>query len=130
MNYYVTDTHALYWYFINSPQLGARANAAFNEADAGQALIYVPAIVVAELYYLNKKHGFPLAMQATITQLRQSAQFELLPFEAVDVLEFDAHAAVPEMHDRVIAGVASRFGVPCLTCDSQIVASQLVNVVW
>lgn len=130
MNYYVADTHALYWYLINSPQLGSRASAAFNEADNGQALIYVPAIVVAELYYLNKKHGFPLAMAAIITQLRQSPQFELLPFEAADVLEFDTLAAVPEMHDRIIAGVARRFGVPCLTCDSQIIKSQLVQIVW
>lgn len=130
MNYYVADTHALYWYFINSPQLSKRASAVFDEADNGQALIYIPAIAVAELYYLNKKYGFPLAIPAIIAHLRQSAQFELLPFEAVDVLEFDAHAAVPEMHDRIITGVAARLNVPCLTCDGQIVKSQLVNVVW
>ncbi len=130
MNYYVADTHALYWYFTNSPQLGARASAAFNEADNRQALIYVPAIAVAELYYLNKKYGFPLAIPAIIAQLQQGAQFELLPFEAREVLEFDTNAAVPEMHDRMIVGVAARLSVPCLTRDSQIVNSGLVKVVW
>jgi predicted nucleic acid-binding protein len=60
MNFYVSDTHALFWYLINSPLLGANARLAFDEADAGQALIYIPAIVIAELYYLNEKKGRPL----------------------------------------------------------------------
>ena len=53
MNHYAADTHALFWYLINSPQLGAQASAAFDEADNDQAIIYLPAIVAAELYYLN-----------------------------------------------------------------------------
>jgi PIN domain nuclease of toxin-antitoxin system len=47
MNLYVADTHALFWYLTNSPSLGANASLAFDEADADQALIYIPAIVVA-----------------------------------------------------------------------------------
>ncbi|MGI8884189.1 MAG: hypothetical protein ACR2IA_08090 [Pyrinomonadaceae bacterium] len=37
---------------------------------------------------------------------------------------------VPEMHDRIIVGVARRLSVPCLTCDTKIIASNLVKVVW
>lgn len=55
MNEYVTDTHALYWYLLNLPLLGKRASAAFDEADNGNALIYIPAIVFAEMFYLNVK---------------------------------------------------------------------------
>ncbi|HMV48472.1 MAG TPA: hypothetical protein PLD20_23815 [Blastocatellia bacterium] len=130
MNHYVTDPHALYWYFINSPQLGARASAAFDEADQGRAIIYIPAIVIAELYYLNKKYGFRLDLSPVITELRQRTQFELLPFFAEDVLDFDANAAVPEMHDRMIVGDALRHNAPCLTRDGQIVKSGLVPIVW
>ncbi len=50
MNDYVADTHALYWYLTNSPLLGANASQAFNETDNGNALIYIPVIVLAELY--------------------------------------------------------------------------------
>ena len=42
MNFYLSDTHALFWYLINSPSLGVNARLAFDEADAGQALIYLP----------------------------------------------------------------------------------------
>lgn len=130
MNRYVTDTHALYWYLINSPRLSAKANAVFDEADNGQALLYVPAIVIAELFYLNQKLGQPLDFAATFLQLQQSPQLVLLPFEPADVLDFDAHAAVPEMHDCIIVGAALRLGVPCLTHDGQIVKSGLATVVW
>lgn len=130
MSDYVADTHALYWYLTASPKLGAKARQVFGEADQGRALIFLPAIVLAELFYLNKKHGEPLDFAASFLRLQQNPQFVLLPFEPTDVLDFAAHAAVPEMHDRLVVGAALRLGVPCLTHDSQIVHSHLVSVVW
>ena len=60
MNFYLADTHAVYWYLINSPLLGANASQVFDEADNGNAVIYIPVIVLAELYYLNQKQGQPI----------------------------------------------------------------------
>jgi hypothetical protein len=60
MNHYVVDTHALFWYLIASPKLGWGAKSAFDEGVRGEALIYVPAIVLAELFFLNEKVGRPL----------------------------------------------------------------------
>lgn len=75
MNRYVADTHALFWYLINSPELGSKARLAFDEADDGQAFIYVPAIVIAELFYLNEKKGKPLDFAAKYAALVKSKQF-------------------------------------------------------
>lgn len=130
MNGYVADTHALFWYLINSPQLGASASKAFDEADTGAALIYVPAIVLAELYYVNEKRGRPLDFAAEYARLSSSGQFVLLSFTPDDVLEFDAAQSVPEMHDRMIVVSARRLGVPCLTRDSEIAASGVVATIW
>lgn len=130
MKLYVADTHALFWYLTASARLSAKAKAAFDEGAQGQALIYVPAIVLAELYYLNQKLNAPLDIPAALVQLRQSAQFVLVPFMPEDVLEFAADAAVPEMHDRIIVGVARKLNAACLTKDAQITASNLTPVVW
>ncbi len=54
---YVADTHAIFWYLVNSPRLGHVASAAFDRADAGNAMIYLPAIVLAELS--QRKVGSP-----------------------------------------------------------------------
>jgi predicted nucleic acid-binding protein len=77
MNSHVNDTHALLWHPINSPALGVSARLAFDEADAGQALIYIPAIVIAELYYLNEKKGRPLDFLTKYAPLVQSKQIVL-----------------------------------------------------
>src|SRR5882762_9239490 len=98
MNHYVADTHALFWYLTNSPQLGAQACAAFDEADNDQAIIYLPSIVAAELNFFNKE----------MTALFQAGQFVFVPSTARDAIDFDADTGVGEMHDRIIAGVARR----------------------
>ena len=130
MNYYVADTHDLYWYLINSPLLGANASAAFDEADNGNAIIYIPSIVIAELYFFNKKHGEPIDFSIEFARLKKSSQFKFVSFKADDVDDFTVDAAVPEMHDRIIVGVARRLSAGCLTRDQKIVDSKIVKIIW
>jgi len=79
MNHYVADTRALFWYLTNSPLLGAKASAAFDEADNDQAIIYLPSIVAAELYFLNKKLSGAIDFNKEMTALFQVGQFVLCP---------------------------------------------------
>ena len=130
MNLYVADTHALFWYFTASPLLGAQARAAFDEGKQGQALIYIPAIVLAELYFLNEKKQRPIDFAATFALLTQSAQFVLLPFEPIDALQFERDKAVSDIHDRIIVGVARRVNAALLTRDAQIEKGGVVATVW
>lgn len=130
MNEYVSDTHTLLWYLTNSASLGKNANAAFDEAKNGIALIYIPAIVFAELYFLNVKNNYIIDFQADFQKIKQSGQFILVPFEADDVLDFDKDSAVKEMHDRMIVGAARRLNAPLLTKDVNITASGTVKVIW
>ena len=130
MNLYVADTHALFWYLTASPRLSVRAKDAFDEGAHGEALIYIPAIVLAELYFLNNKLDRPLDFTAGVTALSRSSQFIFVPFKAEDVFDFDADKAVPEMHDRIIVGVARRLGAMCISIDMQIASSGLVTTIW
>lgn len=128
MNLYVVDTHALFWYLIDSPLLGPIAGAAFDEADTGHALIYIPAIVLAELYFLNEKKGHPLDFVTEYQRLAQSSQFVLLPFFPAIILDFDSYAG--DIHDRMIVVDALRLGAKLITRDKDIVASGVVTAVW
>lgn len=130
MSDYVTDTHALYWYLTASPALGANAQAVFFAGEQGQSHIYIPSIVLAELYYLNVKYHRPLVFTQEYERLAGAGQFHFVEFHAADVLRFDALAAIPEMHDRMIAGVAYAMSVPLLTRDPEIVHSRVVQTVW
>ncbi|HSE82993.1 MAG TPA: PIN domain-containing protein [Thermodesulfobacteriota bacterium] len=126
----VTDTHALYWYLTAGPSLGTEAKAAFLSGEQGQAIIYIPSIVIAELYYLNVKYGKPLDFAQEYQRLSGAGQFRFADFRATEVLRFDALSAIPEMHDRIIAGVAYELGLPLLTCDPEIIGSKTVQTIW
>ena len=130
MDEFVADAHALIWYFTDSPKLGLAATRAFDAADRGEAIIHVPAIALAEMYYSNVKIGFPIDFADTYRQLDNGDQFVLTPFEAEDVLDFDRDSAVSEMHDRMIVGLARRLGCPLLTVDKNITASGSVETIW
>ena len=127
---YVADTHALLWYLLKSSQLGENASIVFDAADQGQARILIPAIVLAELYYVNVKLKQPLDFMQELTRLRMAIQFQFVDLLADDVQQFDRLAAVPEMHDRIIVGVALARNCPCLTRDVSITNSGLVRVIW
>ena len=130
MNKYVTDTHALFWYLTANPRLSAGAKSAFDEGARGEAVIYIPSIVLAELFFLNEKLGQPVDFAVEYAGLKRSAQFEFEPFAPDHVLDLASDSSVAEMHDRIIVGVARRRDASCITRDASIIASKLVAVVW
>ena len=79
---------------------------------------------------MNVKYNQPLLFAQEYERLAESGQFRFVEFCAVDVLHFDALTAIPEMHDRLIAGVAHALQLPLLTRDSEIVASGIIQTVW
>ena len=57
---FVVDTHALWWYLRSPERLTIAASAVFRLAETGNATIIVPAIAVAEFYFLSAKLGQPI----------------------------------------------------------------------
>jgi PIN domain nuclease of toxin-antitoxin system len=126
----VADTHALFWYLTARPRLGEHARAAILAGEQGRAIVYIPSIVIAELYYVNVKLGQPLNFAQEFQKLAAAGQFRFVDFQATDVLRFDALSAIPEMHDRVVVGVAQTLGLPLLTRDQAIIDSGIVQTIW
>lgn len=127
---YLADTHALFWYLTGSPRMGHRAKQAFDEAARGEAQIYVPFIVLAELYFLNQKARRIERFTEMFEVFRAGEQFVLISSHPEEVLDFGMDSAVQEMHDRMVVGSARRMGVSCLTRDPAIIASGIVTTLW
>ena len=127
---YVTDTHALLWYLTGDKKLGKQAKAIFLAAEQGQTTISASVIVLTELFQANKKWGWFPDFPTLYNLIRNKPSYSFVPLEADDVLDFDRDAAVPEMHDRIIAGLARRLGAPLLTADSLIAKAGIVRIVW
>lgn len=130
MNRYVIDTHALFWYLTGSPRLSVAAKAVFEEGIAQTAILVIPVIVLAELYYLNEKAGRPLDFAKEYARIENSSQFEILSLHAQDVVDFAKDTSIVEMHDRMIAGVARRLNAACVSRDRNITASTQIKVIW
>ncbi len=127
---YVVDAHTLIWYLTNDQKLGSNVIPIFAAAERGDALLVIPAIVVAEMYYANQKYKWFSDFASLYLQLKAQPYFRFLPFEPDHVIDFDRDSAITEMHDRIIVGAAKRLNAPLLSVDPQITKAALISVVW
>ena len=85
--------------------------------------------VLANTAYVNDKAGGPLDFRRELGRLARDG-FELAPVTSEDVLLFDRLSKVPEMHDRLIAALATRRGAAVVSRDRMLSESAGVPVVW
>ncbi len=133
MSVYVTDTHPLVWHAANKhTQLSAKALAAFQQAEAAQALIYIPAVAFWEIALLEKlgkiklREGFA-KWSATILTKRG---FAILPLETSIIAQAVAYNFNNDPFDSVIVARAAEIGVPLISRDVAITEANLVEICW
>ncbi len=127
---FVADTHALWWYFRSPERLSIAASAVFQLAETGNATVVVPAIVVAEFYYLSTKLGSPLEPSALLEALESVNGIELSELGRAQLERLDRFPEVPEMHDRLIAAEADALDTAVVTWDEALAASSQIPTVW
>ena len=127
---FVADTHALWWYFRSPERLSVAASAVFRLAETGNATVVVPAIVVAEFYYLSVKLGRPLGASALLETLDSVGGIELSDLGRAQLERLDRFPEIPEMHDRLIAAEADALGAAVVTRDEALATSERVPTVW
>ena len=98
---YVTDSHSLIWYLIDSPRLGLEANKCFKEVEEGKAKLIIPAIVVAEIIYILEKGKIKANLEDIIGRIQEAENFEISPLGLNQLFCFKDQVKIPEMHDRL-----------------------------
>lgn len=127
---FVADTNALWWFISGSGQLSPAAAAVFELAEAGRAVLIVPAIALAELYYLSVKVHRSYTPVDLMNALEAVNGVYLSDLGRTQLEMLDRLPEVPEMHDRLIAAEALALGVPVVTRDPVIAASPQVQSIW
>jgi len=110
--------------------LSPAADAAFRLAAAGGARIIVPAIVVAELYYLTAKRGDPIYPSSLIANINRSREFRFSALGQAQLTKMGEIAGVTEMHDRLIAAEALVWQAPIITKDEALSRSGVAPIIW
>ncbi|MEX2282032.1 MAG: type II toxin-antitoxin system VapC family toxin [Gemmatimonadota bacterium] len=129
---YVTDTHPLVWYARSKPKkLGRRARHAFEQAEAGKAVIYVPTVALVEVLELVRRGYIKLSFPPGqwVTALLSEGGFMSADLTTDVVLAGQGLYAIPERCDRLIAATALALRLPLITRDPAIAAVG-IDVVW
>lgn len=127
---YVADTHVLYWYLNDASRLSPAADAVFRLAEAGHARIIIPAIVVAELYFLSIKRRKPLPPATFFEYLANAQGLYFTPLGRAQVEKLADLPDVPDIHDRLIAAEALANQCPLVTKDEALRRSAVVQTIW
>ena len=99
------------------------AQAVFRLAETGNAVIGVPAIVIAELYFLSVKLGQPFSPSDLFEALDDVAETEDSDLGRSQLQRL-------EMHDRRIAAEAVALDAPVITRDEVLTRSKHVRTIW
>jgi PIN domain nuclease of toxin-antitoxin system len=127
---YIADTHALFWYRTNPAKLSPAADAVFRLADAGGARIVIPAIVVAELFYLTRKTGQGISTADMLADIGASREFVFSELGRAQLEAMEQVEGVFEMHDRLIAAESLLRNAPLITKDEVLRGNSMVEIIW
>ncbi len=127
---YVVDTHALFWFRRDASRLSPAADAVFRLASVGAATIIVPAIVVAELFYLTQKQGNPISPAVLLADIARSREFVFSELGEAQLENLEHLPGIPEMHDKLIMAEALVRQAPIITKDETLRRSGLAPVIW
>jgi PIN domain nuclease of toxin-antitoxin system len=129
----VADTHAALWYLFGDPRLSATAKDFIDKAAAERRKIVLAPISLAEVVYLIEKNRLPASAfdDLRIALGNPNHVLEEGPFtaEVVQAMRQVSRDAVPDMPDRIVAATAVYLGVPVISRDARIRASN-VQTVW
>jgi PIN domain nuclease of toxin-antitoxin system len=126
---YVTDTHALVWYFTEDERLSTVALKAFDETII-QGQIIVPAVVLAEILYIVKRGKIGLTFGETLQKIDNLANFQVVPLDTAVLTVADQLNVNLEMHDLLIVATARFYEASLITKDEEIQKTGLVTVIW
>ena len=127
---YVADTHALFWYRRDPDRLSAAADAVFRLASAGGAYILIPAIVIAEFFYLSLKLGNPTTPSVLLADIKRSREFRFSELGQAQLTKMEEVDGVTEMHDRLIAAEALVWQAPIITREEVLRRSGVAEIIW
>ncbi len=130
MKKYVTDTTALIRHLASSNKQGNNANKIFEEADRGNCIVFIPAMVLMEILYLSEKNRISTTLP-DITELTQkSTNYRVYPITGEVVHKAKEITDIPELHDRIIAATAVLLELDLISKNGTISDSAFLKTIW
>ncbi len=127
---FVTDTHALIWWFTDSPKIGPKASEIFEKCEEGENVIFIPSIVIAEaLSIFDKKRVF-FDFKRLFSKLHDSENFVIISLDYPVLQKMIDLKEIPELHDNIIVSTAKYLKLPVITKDKILQKLTSIKTVW
>lgn len=129
----VADTHAVIWYLFQDSRLSLKARSYIEQVTLAGDQIAFSSITLAEIVYLSERNRIPVETFVQLLEIVDTGRSVWIevPFDrnvAFAMQEVD-RAQVPELPDRIVAATAFHLGVPAITRDRKIQASN-ISTIW
>jgi PIN domain nuclease of toxin-antitoxin system len=128
----VADTHTALWYLFDDPRLSAAAGEFIDRAAAAGNRVVVSSISLAEIVYLIEKGRLSENVYADLKAALDDPDhvFKEVTFtgEIVDAMRRVPRTEVPDMPDRIVAATGVYFGLPVISRDGRIRASNVHTI--
>jgi predicted nucleic acid-binding protein len=129
MEQFVTDTMAIVL-FLEKRKLPIQVKTIFEKSNAGDILILIPSMVLAEIAYLSEKNRIDLSITALESHIKQHPNYTIAFMGVKEVKASFEITDIPELHDRIIAGTAKSLNTKILTNDPVIMTSKFIESLW
>jgi PIN domain nuclease of toxin-antitoxin system len=127
---FVADTHALLWWFTDSPRLGSNASAVFEKCERGEHVIFVPSIAIAEALSIFDKRRISFNFRTLFRHISSSKNFVLIALDYQVLQKMIDLKDIPELHDKIIAATAKYLNLPIITKDEVLRNLASVKTIW
>ena len=127
---FVADTHALLWWFIDSPKISPTVAKIFENCEKGETIIYIPSIVLAEALSIFEKKRVSFDFRKLFKMMQGAENFRLIPLDFHILQKMLDLKEVVELHDKIIVSTAKFLRVPLITKDKVLHNISAVKAVW
>ena len=110
--------------------MGPTAKPILDSVESGDATVYVPTLIFAEILYLSEKQRIDISIRAVADHLQQYPNYKEYPMSLAVVQSAAPITDIRELHGRLIAGTARLLNLELITNDPTIQASSFVRTVW
>jgi len=129
VNKYVIDTQALIKFLVGDKVISAGIDQILKKADRGENIIIIPSVVIFEIAYLYEKKRIPISIADIENIIAGAVNYVEEPLSIESIKAAFEITDIPELHDRLIAGIARRLELPLITNDPVILDSSFVKCV-
>jgi len=127
---FVSDTHALIWWFTNSPKISSKASEIFEKCEMGENVIFIPSIVIAEALSIFDKKRLSFNFRNLFKKINDSENSVLVALDYPILRKMVALKEIPELHDKIIVSTAKYLNLSIITKDKSLRNLPSIKTIW